>query len=359
LSPQDLIQLVAEGVARAQLYGAPQGRTATSAPKVSRLKMENPETFDGKPTTPFNDWWKSVTKYLSFYPETTDQQKIAWVGTLLSGTAKSWDLHRYDTLGENDTWANYAADIKKEYHDSREAANAQRKLGQLKYEGDIRAYMTEFRALNSYARATGEGLQEKVDLAMPNAVLDMRFAHYLEDFVDDEGFLDATYRAALQVEKKKALQATKEAAREAPASAIKTGRKDTRRADPPRQEEKRRTSDKEKAGPTKRKEKWASFDAALRGVPQKEVDDHKKERDSCWRCGRPGHRTWDCYAATTLAGTALPQAPWKVAAVSPVVAKRPREDEPEETPPAKLQKVAAVEAMETDWPIWESEESDF
>jgi len=65
--------------------------------------MENPETFDGKSATPFNSWWKTVVKYLSFYPETSDQQKIVWVGTLLSGTAKAWDHHRYDLLGDNDT----------------------------------------------------------------------------------------------------------------------------------------------------------------------------------------------------------------------------------------------------------------
>jgi len=86
--------------------------------------MTNPETFDGKPSTPFNTWWKSVTKYLSFYPETSDQQKIAWVGTLLTGTAKAWDLHRYDMLGENDSWVNYAVDIRIEYYDPREVANA-------------------------------------------------------------------------------------------------------------------------------------------------------------------------------------------------------------------------------------------
>jgi len=41
----------------------------------------------------------------------------------------------------------------------------------------------------------------------------MRFAHYLEDFADDEGFLQATYQAALQVEKKKALRQAREGAR--------------------------------------------------------------------------------------------------------------------------------------------------
>jgi len=159
--------------------------------------MENLEPFDGKPMTPFNIWWQLVVKYLGFYPETSDQQKIAWVGTLLTGTAKAWDLHRYTTLGDNDTWANYSADIRTEYFDSREAVNAQLKLNQLKYMGDIRAYMTELRALNNYARATGEGLQEKVDMAMPDTILDMRFAHYMGEFADDEGFLQATYQAAL------------------------------------------------------------------------------------------------------------------------------------------------------------------
>jgi len=172
--------------------------------------MENPETFDGKPTTHFNNWWKTVLKYLSFYPETSDQQKIVWVGTLLTGTAKAWDLHQYDTMGKNDSWGNYYAAIRTEYFDSREAAGAQLKLSQLRYSGDIRAYMTEFRALNNLARATGESLQEKIDLAMPEAVIDMRFAHYPGEFADDEGFLHATYQVVLQVERKKALKQAKE-----------------------------------------------------------------------------------------------------------------------------------------------------
>jgi len=55
-------------------------------------------------------------------------------------------------------------------------------------------------------RATGEALQEKVDLDMPDVLLDMRFAYYLEDFADDEGFLQATHQAGLQVEQKIALK---------------------------------------------------------------------------------------------------------------------------------------------------------
>jgi len=73
--------------------------------------MENPDKFDGKNTTSFNQWWEAVTMLLGFYPETVDRQKIAWIGTLLTDTAKSWHLNRYRDLGEADTWVNYAAAI--------------------------------------------------------------------------------------------------------------------------------------------------------------------------------------------------------------------------------------------------------
>ena len=49
ITTQDLVQLVAEGVERARTETREQTNTA-------RLKMTNPETFDGKPTTPFNHW---------------------------------------------------------------------------------------------------------------------------------------------------------------------------------------------------------------------------------------------------------------------------------------------------------------
>ena len=246
-------------------------------------------------------------------------------------------------------------------------ADAQLKLGQLKYQGSIRAYLTEFRALNNFARATGEALREKVDLVMPDAVLDMRFAHYLEDFADDEGFLQATHQAGLQVEKKKARKTAKEAIRAGPAP-TKDGRKDDRHKDaqgkrPPRQEEAREPRRNEVRPP---KRDWGSTGAALKGVPQNEVDNHKKDRDNCWRCGRPDHRIYDCFSFQTVQGSALPPAPWKAAAVAttaPTTApsrKRTREDMPESIQAPKHQKVAAVEEMVTDLPLWaDSQESDF
>ena len=102
--------------------------------------------------------------FLGFYPETVDRQQIAWIGTLLTDTALSWHLHRYQELDDTDNWVNYAADIKAEYHNDREAADTQYKLRQIKYQRSIREYMPEFQAVNNYTRANGEALREKIDL---------------------------------------------------------------------------------------------------------------------------------------------------------------------------------------------------
>jgi len=79
----NLVRLVAEGVELAR-----QDRPARPEQgNIARLKMKNPETFDGKSLTAFNQWWEAVTMYLGFYPETMDRQKIAWTGMLLTDTA--------------------------------------------------------------------------------------------------------------------------------------------------------------------------------------------------------------------------------------------------------------------------------
>jgi len=299
--------------------------------------------------------------YLGFYPETIDQQKITWVGTLLTDTALVWHLHRYRELQENDTWANYSAAIRTEYQNKREAADTQLKLGQLRYQGSIRAYLTEFRALNNFACATGEALREKIDLAMPDAVLDMRFAHYLEDFADDEGFLQATHQAGLQVEKKKALKLAREHVKAPTGTTGKRdeGKKDgqsKKSSDNPRkgketEREPRDQSHKNSGNEYRGTGRWASETATFEGVPFSETREHTGTR-GCHRCERTGHRAAQCFAGTTIKGTTLPAAPWKVAAGTK------RQWEPEEEtlePPTKAQKTAVADIMDTE-PMWESEE---
>ena len=285
LTPEEIARLVGAGIVAARALEQPVNEAQINA---SRLKMENPEKFDGKSSSAFNQWWESVTMYLGFYPETVDRQKIAWVGTLLTDTTLVWHLHRYCELRENDTWANYSAAIRTEYRNEREAADTQLKIGQLKYQGSICAYLTEFRALNNFVLAAGEVLSEKVDLAMPDAVLDMRFAHYLEDFVDDEGFLQATHQVGLQVEKKKALKQAREQTK-GTSSWGTSGRNDKRKKEG---QDKRNTDSSKQEKDTNRpcqdraesrmdkhpwwggKDHWASKDEAMRGVPAREQEEY-------------------------------------------------------------------------------------
>jgi len=53
-------------------------------------------------------------------------------------------------------------------------------------------------------------LKEKEDLAMTSEILRMRFMHYLEEFANNEGFLQATNLVGLQVERMKALEKVRE-----------------------------------------------------------------------------------------------------------------------------------------------------
>ena len=166
----------------------------------------------------------------------------------------------------------------------------------------------------------------------------------------------------IQVEKKKALKAAREASKGGPAS------KDERKKDDKRKD-KGKKDDPSKKGPEQRsrktrewcggKDHWSSKEEALRGVLQKEQEAYFQNRDDWWRCGRPGHKTFECFSFNTLQGTTLPKAPWKAAGASE--GKRKRDEEVEEYPAMKQQKVTAVETMDTNTiaPLWEDSESDF
>jgi len=61
LTPEEIARLVGGGITAARGTERP----ATEARiHTSRLKMENPDKFDRKSPTAFNQWWESVTMYL-------------------------------------------------------------------------------------------------------------------------------------------------------------------------------------------------------------------------------------------------------------------------------------------------------
>jgi len=190
---------------------------------------------------------------------------------------------------------------------------------------------------------------------MPDTLLDMRFTHYLEDFADDEGFLQATHQAGLQVEKKKALKQAQEQMRTGTTGSTartEEKKKEERRSDGKRQVEGTRNARMDQAptgrpSPWRQPGRWATKEAALKGVPLQEHEEYFKTPESCWRCVQKGHCTYECFAHTTRRGTSHPKAPWKAASVTTTEAeKRKRLEKLEENPTPKQQKITAIDAME-------------
>jgi len=145
----------------------------------------------------------------------------------------------------------------------------------------------------------------------------MRLAHYLEDFADDKGFLQATHQAGLQVEKKKALKQAREQMRAgvtASATRAEERKKEEKRTDGRKQKEEARNTRADQ-GPTGRPSlwgqpgRWATKKAALKGVPPQVHEENFQSPEGYWRCGQKGHRTYECFAHTTRYGTPLPKAP--------------------------------------------------
>jgi len=104
-----LVRIIAKTIANTLSAQAtrttnPSPSTGLPAPRVLRLKLENPAKFDGKPKTPFRTSWDSVRDYIIFYPETSGIQRIAWIGTLLTDEAKEWHQARRRQVGDDDTW---------------------------------------------------------------------------------------------------------------------------------------------------------------------------------------------------------------------------------------------------------------
>jgi hypothetical protein len=129
---------------------------------------------------------------------------------------------------------------------------------------------------------------------------------------DDDAMIEAVKEAAYIVEnideeikgpKKRTLEVrenrpTKEAARPREAQ-----QKDWKVKD--KSSEKKESSGKK----DKKSDKPAIFAAgreALQDVPQSEIDKHKKDKADCWRCGRSGHKMYECYAKKTVGETELP-----------------------------------------------------
>jgi hypothetical protein len=220
------------------------------------------------------------------------------------------------------------------------------------------ACFNEFRTLNLIAGAAGQGLQEKIDLAMPEDILDMRAAQFRGVLVADKDYLSATEEAGQQVERNKALKGMRKELRgHSQGSGTEW--------ETPKKEGKSESRSNPSSSPLSfraiGKRIYATLKDALAGVSLKEVEDHKATKAGCWRCGRDGHQATECYARTTRKGTALPASPGIAAAV----AKRKNDHTENVQNEITTKKIVAMAAVmrsdeEQGVPLWaEDSEEDF
>ena len=192
-------------------------------------------------------------------------------------------------------------------------------MSALRYKGDIKGYLTAFRALNIHAWVTGEALQNKVNLALPLEIIDMRFAQNPRLFTEDEPFLVATYEAGRHWENRNLLAKEKAAiewgtgSQNVSMKPPNKGSKEQGKGKEEHQQPGRVSNDNQKMG---RAKLWRGLRDALQGIPQNEINEHKKSPESCWRCGQSNHNTYQCYARTTAKGTTIPEAPMQSVAAT-------------------------------------------
>jgi len=162
-------------------------------------------------------------------------------------------------------------------------------MSALRYKGDIKAYLTAFRALNIHARVTGEALQNKVNLALPLEIIDMRFAQNPRLFTEDEPFLVATDEAGRHWENRNLLAKEKAAIERGTGSQnVSTkppnkGSKEQGKGMEEDQQPGRVSNDNPKTGRAKR---WRGWRDALQRIPQNEIDEHKKAPRAAGDVGR-------------------------------------------------------------------------
>jgi hypothetical protein len=67
-----IVHLIGEGTVAAQAVPRQTAEQMDGQISTTRIKMKNPESFDGTVTTKFSRWWESVVMLLRIYPNTTD-----------------------------------------------------------------------------------------------------------------------------------------------------------------------------------------------------------------------------------------------------------------------------------------------
>jgi hypothetical protein len=349
-------------------------------------KIKEPEVFDGDREN-YTPWMKAVKEYMTVRSIifNNDATRIHWLGSLLKGNARQWYQNHVDTKEKElrpDTWASYTAAMDHYFRDPHQKSNYTNKMARLYWKYKPGCHKTGLPAdqwgirmaiYQEKAQVEGEVLREIYNQAFREDLACQAWTD-VQDLDDPkyEHFKARLIKLATAKEEhrnmhKKPLLNMYQASSE------------------PKQEREKRKQDEEKK-PNRgsdnrgkrrelthtprndREKKFQNNHEALAGVPQAEIDQHKVDKVSCWRCGRSSHHILECFAKKTSKGTEL--ATTVVAVSRKAKCQRPSEDsededdEPTEPVSKRPKTVAGITQMvselrlETSTRVWEVETSD-
>jgi hypothetical protein len=288
-------------------------------------KMKEPEVFDGDREN-YIPWMKAVKEYMTVRSINfnNDATRIHWLGSLLKGDARQWHQNRVDTTERElrpDTWPSYTAAMDHYFRDPHQKRNYTNKMDRLHWKYKPGCHKTGLPAdqwgirmaiYQEKAQVEGDVLREIYDQAFPEDLACQAWTD-VQDLDDPryEHFKARLIKLATAKEQHRNMHEKPLLSMYQTSSEPKQEREREKRK---RDDEKKSTcgSDKrgkkgESTGTPKgdREKKFQNNREALAGVPQAEIDQHKADKASCWRCGRNSHHTLQCFAKKTSKGTEL------------------------------------------------------
>lgn len=318
---------------------------------INPIHLNKPPTYDGKDLSKFRPWWMKVESYLETYEESFphDHHRINWVGSLLTDKAQIWHQQRTSQVKRMalvDRWGGYVQALKDRFNDNAEAHRNAEKMRKLKYDGDIAQYLTELLDLNEVVQWSGTTFQHHITRTIPSEISRLVYSRLGGMPTTDEDFISAIQEAGQIYENMLVNPGLNSAGKDGPTSMTERSRSGHRnqghsdtRSSQGQNPSFKKDNKREKPSSTK-DTKWQSSKEALQGIDQADIDQRKRDKISCWRCGRDNHHTLECFARKDTKGKDLPTAPAKVSATK----RKKTEDTPSQKPHKKLR----VDAIHTD-----------
>ncbi|KAI1097103.1 hypothetical protein F4804DRAFT_211704 [Jackrogersella minutella] len=179
-----------------------------------------------------------------------------------------------------DNWKSYASALEERFRNASERHSDYRKMKQLKYKNDIQAYITEMSSLNETVQWSGISFQTQISQELPcDDIIKMVYSRQAGIPDSDRDFLAAVQEAGLIYENMLANPGINSSGKGAPTSTSENSKSgQANQGKNNRSAQARDQSSKNGQG-----------QSALAGIDQTDIDQYKKDKKPCWRCGRDNH----------------------------------------------------------------------